>query len=269
MNDPMIAQMIPPDQLLPQTTTPSKEMKKKMMNDPNSVSERIERLASNDGKGGGGGCVGRACYDRGVEAVAFARAEKDSYNTFRSDDDASRIARMETSLMEKAGSTSREVVKGSTSGPGNYPGFKSLGSGVSSSAQLLSLLPEGIGLQYDRQKKRYIVRATPEVLDKLPAGWFDGTSNKPRDPEFGPRGRSPIERERQLGVNTYLRFAASGAICCSGVHLALTPIDVVKTKVCGETSNRRFVVKSDKSSSLIAVFSNPNRFKLIQPSTRA
>jgi solute carrier family 25 phosphate transporter 3 len=35
----------------------------------------------------------------------------------------------------------------------------------------------------------------------------------------------------ELGISSYIRFAASGAICCSGVHLALTPIDVVKTKV--------------------------------------
>jgi solute carrier family 25 phosphate transporter 3 len=35
----------------------------------------------------------------------------------------------------------------------------------------------------------------------------------------------------KLGVSTYLRFCASGAVCASGVHLALTPLDVVKTKV--------------------------------------
>lgn len=44
-------------------------------------------------------------------------------------------------------------------------------------------------------------------------------------------GRSPIEREKTLSIDTYLRFVASGAVCCSGVHLVLTPIDVVKTKV--------------------------------------
>jgi solute carrier family 25 phosphate transporter 3 len=34
-----------------------------------------------------------------------------------------------------------------------------------------------------------------------------------------------------LGVAQYLRFALSGAICASGVHLALTPLDVAKTKI--------------------------------------
>jgi solute carrier family 25 phosphate transporter 3 len=35
----------------------------------------------------------------------------------------------------------------------------------------------------------------------------------------------------ELGISAYSRFALSGAICASGVHLALTPLDVVKTKV--------------------------------------
>ena len=231
MNDPMIANLIPADQLLPETTIPSKEMKKKMpeISDPSSAASIIQRLAMNDGRGGGGGCVGRACYDRGVEAVAFA--QKDSYTSLRKDDDAMKDIKVDESLPRKAEGANAEVVSGSTSGPGNYPLLSALGSGVSQSAQLLSLLPEGIGLQYDREEKRYFVKATPEVLDKLPAGWFDGSAFKPLDPEFGPRGRSPIEREKKLDISTYARFAASGAICSSGVHLVLTPIDVVKTKV--------------------------------------
>jgi hypothetical protein len=227
MNDPFIAQAIPYDQLLPTTTIPSKDMKRRM-NDPSNPSmatSTIQRLAWNDGKGGGGGCVGRACYDRSVEVIAFS-------SKIRSESDATSTARLEVSMTQdnNGDGGGGDVISGSTSGPGNFPLLPKLGS-VSSSTQLLSLLPEGIGLQYDQERKRYTVRATPEILDQLPAGWFDGSANKPLDPEFGPRGRSPIEREKTLGLETYLRFAASGAVCCSAVHLILTPIDVVKTKV--------------------------------------
>jgi len=232
MNDPMMSQLFTGDQLLPKTNIPSPKMLKKMtdVGDETSVAARIQKLASNDGQGGGGGCIGRACYDRGVVATAYARAPKDSFNTFRNEEDATERAKMEASLIAKAQKGSSDLVSASTSGAGgNAPRFP--GFGVSSSVQLLSLLPEGIGLQYDKEKKRYVVRATPEVLENLPAGWFDGSSTKPRDPEFGPRGRSPIEREKELDISTYLRFMASGAVCASGVHLLLTPIDVVKTNI--------------------------------------
>ena len=56
-------------------------------------------------------------------------------------------------------------------------------------------------------------------------------SPRPLDPDFGPRGRSPIEREKVVEADSYLRFLASGALCCSAAHLFLTPIDVVKTKL--------------------------------------
>ena len=52
-----------------------------------------------------------------------------------------------------------------------------------------------------------------------------------RSTQFGPRGRSPIERQKDVGGDEYLRFLASGALCCSAAHLLLTPIDVVKTKL--------------------------------------
>ena len=53
----------------------------------------------------------------------------------------------------------------------------------------------------------------------------------PLVPDFGPRGRSPIERTRDIDAATLLRFSLSGAVCALGVHLALTPLDVVKTKL--------------------------------------
>ena len=47
-----------------------------------------------------------------------------------------------------------------------------------------------------------------------------------------------MERERELTPSTYLRFMAAGALCCSTVHLAVTPLDVVKTKV--QTNPREY-----------------------------
>lgn len=51
------------------------------------------------------------------------------------------------------------------------------------------------------------------------------------DKDFGPRGRSPIEREKKLTSSIILRFFAAGALCQSSVHLILTPLDVVKTNI--------------------------------------
>jgi solute carrier family 25 (mitochondrial phosphate transporter), member 3 len=51
-------------------------------------------------------------------------------------------------------------------------------------------------------------------------------------------------RDMELGVAAYLRFVLSGAICCSGVHLMVTPIDVVKTKVQADPIKYPGVIKS-------------------------
>ena len=38
-------------------------------------------------------------------------------------------------------------------------------------------------------------------------------------------------RDMELGPAAYFSFVLSGEICCFGVHLAVTPIDALKTKV--------------------------------------
>jgi solute carrier family 25 phosphate transporter 3 len=236
MNDPMMARVIKPDQPLPATTIPSKEMLKKMLNpnDPASVAAQIEKQAVNDGKGGAGGCIGRACYDTSVVAVAYPKAEMDSYYMYRSTDDANKATTAEADLESRFESVpykkkeKSRLVSGTSSGPDSkLPSLPSFGGGLSPSSQLLSLLPAGIGLAYDKKFKRYKLASGPDLPD-----WTQAlASTKPLDPDYGPRGRSPIEREMEMGIATYLRFSASGAICCSAVHLAVTPIDVVKTKV--------------------------------------
>jgi solute carrier family 25 (mitochondrial phosphate transporter), member 3 len=242
MNDPMMARIISPNEPLPKTTIPSKEMIKKMKSfnsDPSSLSAQIEKFAVNDGKGGGGGCIGRACYDRPVVAVAYPKAEMDSYNMFRNTDEANRISNIEAALENRSAETFNSKIKrpkrprkptvsGTTTGPdSSLPIIPSFGGGPSPSAQLLSLLPDGIGLVYDKSMQRYRLASGPDFPD-----WTQAlASTKPLDPEYGPRGRSPIERDMRLGLSSYLRFSASGAICCSAVHLAVTPVDVVKTKI--------------------------------------
>lgn len=48
------------------------------------------------------------------------------------------------------------------------------------------------------------------------------------DPLFGPLGRSPVARARQLGAQQFALLALSGAACTSAVRLVLQPLDVVK-----------------------------------------
>ena len=242
MNDPMMARIVSPDQLLPATTVPSRELRKKMdQNDPSSMTSILQNAASNEGKGGGGGCIGRACYDEPVVVKAYPRAEIDSYMSYRSPEDALKIQKVDAALQRGKDPTDVKVVSGSSTGADTRLPFWGV---QQSSVQLLSLLPAGIGLQYDEKLKRYTLAVDQSIRDNNPNLF---TSNKPLDPEFGPRGRSPIERDMKLGIAAYLRFAASGAICCSAAHLLLTPIDVVKTKVQTNPAKYTGVISSFKT----------------------
>lgn len=85
---------VKPDEPLPLTQMMSKEA--------GLIKDKTQMLASNDGKGGGGGCIGRACYDHEVVASACARAEMDSYNNaFQNDDDATGAQAVEVALAKR------------------------------------------------------------------------------------------------------------------------------------------------------------------------
>ncbi|EEA25390.1 mitochondrial phosphate carrier protein [Talaromyces marneffei ATCC 18224] len=43
--------------------------------------------------------------------------------------------------------------------------------------------------------------------------------------------KAPVEPEKLSGLALYSRFAFAGAVCCSVTHGALTPVDVVKTRI--------------------------------------
>lgn len=158
--------------------------------------------------------------------VAKPVAESSSFSSFRKESDLATISQIETELDERYNIKPwKSVVSGSESASPPSPFW----SKKSSSSELLRLLPAGVGLEYDSKAKRYVLAVDSNFVDLYPAAFQ--LSNRPVGTEFGPRGRAPIERDRTLGLQEFLRFGLSGAICASGVHLALTPLDVVKTKV--------------------------------------
>jgi hypothetical protein len=185
--------------------------------------EKAEKAARGMGSGGGGGCFGRACYDKKVVAFAYAVSEADSYSSFREAEVADKVKTVEAALERR----SAAVVSGSSTG--YEGGSKSFPFRVGEpSSSLLALIPSGIGLTFISRLNRYILAPDQDYEGSFSEVAF---SSKPLDPEFGPRGRSPIERDKDLDFVTYLRFCISGAICSGGVHLLLTPLDVVKTKL--------------------------------------
>ena len=250
MNDPLMARVISPNEPLPATSIPTAEMRQRMPDrtDPMSVEARVTAAAARSGADGG--CIGRACYDRPVVAVAYLRAESDVFDAFRNEDDTlvqaqkaekALVVRSVASSSSSSKSdipaattttttTTRVVSASGRDGGGGLPADSNpfVGVGPSSSSNLLALLPAGIGLKFNDELGRYELAVDKNYQDDR-IRWLK--ESRKIDPDFGPRGRSPIERDMKLGISLYLRFVASGAVCCSAVHLALTPIDVVKTKV--------------------------------------
>ncbi len=236
MNDPLNARLIDPSKPLPASTTPTPQQKGIIASitnssDPNTFINRAKEQAFNNGLGGGGGCYGRACYDKPVVAYATAEAQSSSFTTFRNENDGRKIIEDEEALI-------KERAVSATSGGQNsqLPVFWN-GGPNSSSGQLLTLLPPGLGLEFDRDLKRFVLSASSDYLNINQGSPLFGGSTRPLDPEFGPRGRSPIDREVQLDFSSYLRFCVSGAICASGVHLMVTPLDVIKTKIQTDPDN--------------------------------
>jgi len=236
MNDPLNARLMNPSKALPATTIPTPKQKGKIaamtnFTDPNTFTYRAKEAAFNEGKGGGGGCIGRACYDKPVIAYATAQAESSSFTTFRNENDGKQIIEDEEALIKK------RSISATTGGEDSQlPVFWNSGPS-SSSGQLLTMLPPGLGLEFDSDLQRFVLSASSDYLSINRGSPLFGGSTRPLDPEFGPRGRSPIDREVQLDFSSYIRFCVSGAICASGVHLMVTPLDVIKTKIQTDPEN--------------------------------
>ncbi|GAX13669.1 hypothetical protein FisN_14Lh315 [Fistulifera solaris] len=249
MNDPLMARVISPDQPLPATSIPTKEMRAKMPNpsDPNSV-ESIINFAARRGSGSSG-CFGRGCYDDPVQVIAFPVAEKDVFNAFQSEDDfvqaKQKILKSGSAIPNPSAAEiykPRTIRSADSSLEDILPSFGT--NSRSTSTQILQLLPGGVGLVFDTDLNRYTLAVDPEYSDTGKS--FVKDTSVIFEPDFGPRGRSPIERDMQLGAGSFLRFVVSGAICCGGVHLALTPIDVVKTKVQTDPESYPDVIEAFK-----------------------
>ena len=236
MNDPLNARLVDPSKPLPASAVPTPQQKGLIASltnssDPNTFTYRVKEAAFNNGLGGGGGCYGRGCYDKPVIAYATAKAESNSFTTFLSGNDGRKIIEDEEALIKD-----RAVSATSGGKDSQLPVFWNSGPN-SSSGQLLTLLPPGLGLEFDRELKRFVLSASEDYLNINQGSPLFSGSTRPLDPEFGPRGRSPIDREVQLDFSSYLRFCISGAICASGVHLMVTPLDVIKTKIQTDPQN--------------------------------
>ena len=139
MNDPLLARIISPNEPLPSTAIASREQKQRMpdADDPTSVYAQVQ--AASRGTKSTGDCVGRACYDRPVVAIAYPQASGKGDTVFRA------FRKIDEVRME----TEQRVVSGSTSGAQGPPERPALGVGTSSSSQLLSLFPAGVGLEFN------------------------------------------------------------------------------------------------------------------------
>ena len=171
-----------------------------------------------------------------LAALAYPASRQTSFVTYRKDDDKKSLQTEEASFEAKyklKGAKNEDemaetgVIRGLESGGAPPP--LPFWSGRSSSAELLRLLPAGVGLDYDKTTKRYALAMDTNFMNKYPAFLQQG-STRIIGTEFGPRGRAPIEKMKSLDASAYLRFCLSGATCASFVHLALTPLDVAKTK---------------------------------------
>ena len=238
MNDPLSARLVDPNKPIPASEISPSKINKLSPEDKSAFTAQVFKSA-NRGGGGGGGCIGRGCYDTPVIACGTAVAESSSFSTFRLDDDARVPVEKEQELLNK------KVVSGTSSGPDAQLPFFWSGAPGTSSASLLTLLPAGLGLEYDEDLKRFVLSAGSDFA-AINKGSSLAAPNTPLDPEFGPRGRSPIERDLTLDLNSFARFCASGAICAAGSHFVLTPLDVVKTKIQTDRENYPGVISAFK-----------------------
>jgi solute carrier family 25 phosphate transporter 3 len=154
-------------------------------------------------------------------------SETSSYSSFQSSTSTKDATTTTTTTSDEEGGTgTTKPISAASSGPDDGLPALPFWNPSSSSATFLRLFPAGVGVEYDVNVKRYFIVVDQSIRLQNP-----NIRRRPLGPEFGPRGRAPVERDRELTLDTLIRFSLSGAICASGVHVALTPLDVVKTKV--------------------------------------
>ena len=163
--------------------------------------------------------------------LAYPTAKRTSFSSFQKEGDTEKLQEKQESFDKKYTLKKEDVTVGVVRGfESEAPPLPFWTRQSSSSAELLRLLPAGVGLEYDKPSKRYVLAMDTDYMRKYPA-FLQQSSNRVIGTEFGPRGRAPIERDMALSASAYLRFCISGATCASLVHIALTPLDVAKTKL--------------------------------------
>lgn len=181
LNDPMTVRMLSPNHLLVSNTiqTPLQRPQRKIMNadDPSSISNRVWNEAK---VGGGGGCIGRACYDKPVIAIAYPRSDIDSYTSFRRDDDIAKVERIEAAVEKRSPKSIKFSEKNQETNTyqDESVSMLPLWSNGSFSSKFLTLLPSGIGLTFNNALGRY--ELTQADISKVELG--EGRVTKPIDP---------------------------------------------------------------------------------------
>jgi hypothetical protein len=155
MNDPLVVGVLKPSDLLPATTIPSSDLRKKMPDpkDPNFLAFRANNEAE---RGGGGGCVGRACYDRRVVAVAYP-ASANNYTVFMSYRNGNDTVNPWETLENEA---HRRTISATTAGDLPQP-INFVNGGPGAASEILSLLPSGVGLEFNALYNRYELAVDP------------------------------------------------------------------------------------------------------------
>lgn len=98
----------------------------------------------------------------------------------------------------------------------------------------LFLLPPTQVPVWDVNVRRYVVRGLDEVrfYGSYAQGGYEGVGPDGQELSvFGPRAAFAVQRERALTAQDYALFALSGAAGCCVTHTAVTPLDVVKTRL--------------------------------------
>ncbi len=155
LNDPMVVKRLSLDDSSKISLNSSKDMKASNVNviyDPSTLKSKAWKMAK---IGGGGGCVGRACYDNPVVAYAYPFAESNSYSSFRQNEGSTSNFNSTNDNGEKISAASG----GNDSFRPQLPFFSS-----SSSSSLLSLLPTGIGLSFNTELNRYELVASKDAM---------------------------------------------------------------------------------------------------------
>ena len=166
MNDPMVSEAL--------SLTSSKPLQINNIFDPTSLSSKAWKEAQKSA-----GCVGRACYDDPVVAVAYSTTQKYSYSSFRKDPDVT-VQNVEAAVSTRSiNSVKNKTISATSSGEeGSMPRLPFWSTGSASSTQLLKLLPTGIGLEFNDELQRYELSAGPDIFDFGPTV----AAGKPIDP---------------------------------------------------------------------------------------